>query len=208
MTYGLDLLGSQRACAIIRAQSSAVAVAAARAAIQGGMRVVEVTMNTPGALDAIRELAAAGEALVGAGTVLDSATADAVLEAGGRFIVSPHVDPSLIRHVVGRGALCIPGAMTPTEVHTARTAGAQVIKIFPAACVGGPEFVRLLRGPFSDVRLFPTGGVTPSNVREYLAAGAFAVGLTGWLFPKEALESGDWELVRQRAVALRAQLDS
>jgi len=206
MTDGLELLASQRAVAIVRAASPAQALGAARAAIEGGLGVVEITMNTPGALDVIRELASSHSGLIGAGTVLDAATADSVLDAGARLIVSPHTDPSLIRHVVGRGGLCVPGAMTPTEVLTARAAGAPVVKIFPAGCIGGPEFIRMLRGPFADARLLPTGGVTAENAGIYLAAGAFAVGLTGWLFPKEALEAEDWSAVRTRAAELVRRL--
>ena len=190
----------------MRAGSAAVALKAARAAQAGGMSVVEVTMNTPGALEVIAELAAERRGLVGAGTVLDCATADAVLATGARLVVSPHTDPELIRHVLDRGGLPVPGALTATEVVAALRAGAPVVKIFPAGCVGGPEYIRMLRGPFGTARFLVTGGVTGDNVGAYLSAGAFAAGLTGWLFPPDALARGDWDAVTGRARDLMAGL--
>lgn len=198
----LELLASERVIAIVRASSPGQALSAARAAIAGGIQVVEVTMNTPGAPEVIGELARTHGGLVGAGTVLDTATADAVLATGARLIVSPHTDPVLIRHVLERGGLPVPGALTPTEVVAATRAGAPLVKIFPAGCVGGPDYIRLLRGPLASTRFVPTGGVTAENIGAYLSAGAFAVGLTGWLFPAEAMASSDWSVVRERAESL------
>lgn len=202
----LERIGREKAVAIIRAASAQQALEAGRAAIDGGLGVVEVTMNTPGALDAIRELAAKPGALIGAGTVLDRKTADACMAAGARLIVSPHTDPDLIAHVRGAGAIVIPGALTPTEVVRAWQAGAHIVKIFPAAQVGGPEYLRLLRGPLSQVRLMPTGGVTVENATDYLKAGAYAVGLTSALFPSELLTAGAWPEIRERCGALAAKL--
>ena len=203
---GLELLKKERAVAIVRATSPSLALSTARAVIEGGMSVVEVTMNTPDALSVIAELAATHKGLVGAGTVLDIRTADDVLATGARLVVSPHTDPALIRHVLDRGGLPVPGALTPTEVLTALKAGAPVVKIFPAACVGGPEYIRLLRGPLDSARLLPTGGVTADNALTYLSAGAFAVGLTGWLFPADAMAVQDWNVVRDRAALLMSKL--
>lgn len=202
----LELLGSERVVAIVRASTAKAALGAARAVQAGGLSVVEVTMNTPGALDVIGELAAEKKGLIGAGTVLDIATADAVLATGAKLIVSPHTDPELIRHVLAKGGLPVPGALTATEVVAACQAGAPVVKIFPAGCVGGPEYIRMLRGPFGTTRFLPTGGVTGDNIGAYLAAGAYAAGFTGWLFPPEALARGDWDAIRARAVDLKARL--
>jgi 2-dehydro-3-deoxyphosphogluconate aldolase/(4S)-4-hydroxy-2-oxoglutarate aldolase len=202
----LERIGQEKAIAIIRAGSSQAALEAGRAALDGGLGVVEVTMNTPGALDAIRELAQKPGALVGAGTVLDRRTADACMAAGARLIVSPHTDPDLIAHVRSAGALAIPGALTPTEVVRAWQAGAHIVKIFPAVNVGGPEYLRLLRGPLSQVRLMPTGGVTVENATDYLSAGAYAVGLTSALFPPDLLAAADWPAIRERCGALAAKL--
>lgn len=202
----LDLLARDRAVAIIRAVTPEKALGAARAAITGGMSVVEVTMNTPGALEVIAELARTHRGLVGAGTVLDLATADAVLATGARLVVSPHTDPELIRHVLKNGGLPVPGALTATEVVAAIKAGAPVVKIFPAGCVGGPEYIRMLRGPFGTTRFLPTGGVTGDNIKSYLEAGAVAAGLTGWLFPADALAREDWDVVRERAERLMTGL--
>lgn len=202
----LERIGLERAIAIIRASSAQAALEAGRAALDGGLGVIEVTMNTPGALDAIRELAQKPGALVGAGTVLDRRTADACMAAGARLIVSPHTDPDLIAHVRAAGALVIPGALTPTEVVRAWQAGAHIVKIFPAVNVGGPDYLRLLRGPLSQVRLLPTGGVTVENAPDYLRAGAFAVGLTSALFPADLLAAADWPAIRERCSSLVARL--
>lgn len=204
----LELLGSERVVAIVRATSAKTALAAARAAQAGGMQIVEVTMNTPGAVDVIGELAAEKKGLVGAGTVLDKQTADAVLAAGARLIVSPHADPELIRHVLDKGGLPVPGALTATEVLNAIMAGAPVVKIFPVGCVGGPEYIKMLRGPFGTTRFMVTGGITADNVKAYLAAGAYAAGFTGGLFPADLLERGDWDAIRTRAADLLARLKS
>lgn len=204
----LERLGAERAVAIIRAASAQQALEAGRAALDGGLNIVEITMNTPGALDAIRELATKPGALVGAGTVLDRKAADAAIAAGARLIVSPHTDPELIAHIRRTGALAIPGALSPTEVVRAWQAGAHVVKIFPCASVGGPDYLRFLRGPLGQVRLLPTGGVTIENARAHLDAGAFAVGLTSALFPAADLEAGNWDAIRARTTQLVEALKS
>jgi len=202
----LEPIARDRAVAIVRTTSEESARLAARAVIDGGMRVVEITMNTPGALAVIAELATMSNILPGAGTVTDVATADRCLDAGARFIVSPTTDPVVISHVKKRGALMIPGAFSPTEVLAAWRAGADVVKIFPAVCVGGPTYFRLLAGPLPQVRLLPTGGVTLDDAVRYLEAGAFAVGLTSALFPAEVLARGDFDSVRTAARALMTRL--
>jgi 2-dehydro-3-deoxyphosphogluconate aldolase/(4S)-4-hydroxy-2-oxoglutarate aldolase len=136
--------------------------------------------------------------LIGAGTVLDVAAADAVVAAGARFLVMPHVDPELVRWSAERGVPAFPGAMTPTEVLGAWRAGAAAVKVFPAATLG-PRYLRELRGPLDEVPLLPTGGIDASNAADFLAAGAVAVAAGGWL-----MGDGDPAGVAERAAAFTA----
>lgn len=200
----LELLLGGKMVAILRTATEEQVRSAARAMIEAGFELIEITMNTPGALEVIRDLSNLHRGLVGAGTVLDTATADACIGAGARFIVSPHTDPALVTHVKRRGVLAVPGALTPTEILTAWRAGADVVKVFPAGSVGGPDYFRFVRGPLPEIRLMPTGGVSSANARAYLDAGATAVGFTSELLPRNLVEAGDWDGIRERAAALRA----
>lgn len=151
-------------------------VASARAVAAAGFPVVEVTLNSPGALEAIGRLAAHDDMVVGAGTVLEPRDVAAVAEAGGRFVVSPDVHTEVIAAARDGGLEPLPGAWTPTEVRTAVRAGARLVKLFPAD-VGGPQHLAALRAPFDDVAFVPTGGVGIEDVRRFLDLGAAAVGL-------------------------------
>jgi 2-dehydro-3-deoxyphosphogluconate aldolase / (4S)-4-hydroxy-2-oxoglutarate aldolase len=150
--------------------------------VAGGIRAFEITLNSPDAFSAIASLAERwGERLfVGAGTVLDVEGAARAADAGARFIVSPHTEPALIDWAVGRGLPVFPGAFSPTEILEAWRAGATAVKLFPAS-VAGPAFVREFRGPFRDVPLIATGGVTIDSAPAFLGAGAVAVGIGSWL---------------------------
>jgi 2-dehydro-3-deoxyphosphogluconate aldolase / (4S)-4-hydroxy-2-oxoglutarate aldolase len=150
----------------------------AEALMAGGIDTLEVTCDSPGVLDMIRTIDAAlgDRVLLGAGTVLDATTAQAALDAGARFVVSPHTDFELVQEFTSRGVPWIPGAFTATEVLTAWRAGASVVKLFPAGSVG-PGYIKDLRGPLRNVPLLPTGGVTVANARDFLAAGAWGLGM-------------------------------
>ncbi len=173
------------------------AVAAGLAA--GGLRVLEVTLDSPDALGAIERLSAAG-ITVGAGTVLTVAEAADAVAAGASFLVSPHTDVDIVRWAQARDVAAVPGALTPTEVVAGWNAGAAAVKIFPAS-VAGPALIRELQGPLGFVPLVPSGGVTPENARALLDAGATAVGLGSWLTGCAPDEVAD------RARALRAALE-
>lgn len=155
----------------------------ARAALRGGLQILEITLTTPGALEAIRALADESGALVGGGTVLTAADVAAVAEAGGRFALSPVFDPGALAEAGRRGILYIPGAATPTEILTAHRAGAPVVKVFPSGPLGGPQFLRFVRGPLAEIPLLPTSGPTSENLGDYFDAGAFAVGIGPEVFP-------------------------
>jgi 2-dehydro-3-deoxyphosphogluconate aldolase/(4S)-4-hydroxy-2-oxoglutarate aldolase len=162
--------------AIVRTNSQDEIAPLAQAIVQGGIDVLEVALTSPGAIAAIGQIASEVEgAIVGAGTVLDERQAEAAIEAGAQFLMSPGFSPSVLRAASQRGIPYIPGALTPTELITIFEHGLREIKIFPAGSVG-PSYIRDLLGPFPDLRAIPTGGVTKENARAFLGAGAVAVG--------------------------------
>lgn len=153
---------------------------------RSGIGIAEITMESPNAAASIA--AATSEGMVaGAGTVMSLAEAEAAVDAGAAFLVSPHTDLEIVRWAVDRAVPMIPGAFTPSEVAAAWNAGAAAIKIFPASIVG-PGMLKAIRGPFGDLPLIPTGGITADNARSYLDAGAVAVGVGGWLTDHEDLD--------------------
>lgn len=154
---------------------------------EGGIRAFELTLNDPQdeALWAIqaaaRHVSGGSPIAIGAGTVLSVEAAARAIDAGATFLVSPHFDPEIVAWAVERGIPILPGAATPTEVLAAWRAGAAAVKVFPASALG-PAFVRELRGPFPEIPLQPTGGITVDNAADYIRAGAIAVGMGSWLF--------------------------
>jgi len=180
---------------IIRTGDAEEAVRAARAVAAGGIEVLEVALTTRDGLEAIKELRDDG-VLLGAGTVLDAATARLACLAGARFLVTPAVLPEVIEAGHAYGVPVLPGAATPTEILTALRAGADLVKVFPAAQLG-PAFVRAVRAALPQAPLVPTGGVDAGNAAEWLAAGAVAVGCGG------ALTRGSAEDMTRAAAALR-----
>lgn len=152
----------------------------------GGIRAFELTMNEPEstalrAIEAAASHAAGSPMAIGAGTVLSIEAAQRAIDAGATFIVAPHLDLEVVAWASARGVPMMPGAATPTEVLAAWRAGAAAVKVFPASALG-PTFLRELRGPFPDIPLQPTGGITPDNAADYIRAGAIAVGMGSWLF--------------------------
>jgi 2-dehydro-3-deoxyphosphogluconate aldolase/(4S)-4-hydroxy-2-oxoglutarate aldolase len=177
------------------------------ALVEGGIRAAEVTMTTKGALEALAECSAAlGDCvLLGAGTVLDAATARMAVSAGARFVVSPTLCPDVIRTCRRYDVVSIPGAYTPTEIAAAWEAGADLVKVFPGGLLG-PAYLRELFGPLPHLRLMPTGGVTLDNAAEFLAAGAAAVGVGGALIERGAVARGDYAAITERARRLAASV--
>lgn len=194
----LEFLAAERCSAILRTPHAGAVVAALEAAVEGGFRIVECTLNTPGALAAVERFAQHDELLVGAGTVLTTEDARAAVDAGARFLVSPVCDPEVISWCVENDVVAIPGTYTPTEMLLAHRSGAPIVKLFPGP-PGGPEYVKVVRGPLPFLRIFPTSGVTLENAAAYLAAGAFGVGFVNCLFQPEDLEHGRYDVVRDRA---------
>jgi len=196
----LDRLTGTGVIPVIRAQSPDEAAAAIAAIQAGGLSVLEITMTVPGAVELIREVTRrASGALVGAGTVLDPETARACIDAGARFVVSPALDVSTIAACREAGVAVLPGALTPTEIVTAWKAGADLVKVFPANAVGGPSYIRSLKAPLPRVGLVPTGGVNLQTAKEFIKAGAAALGVGADLVDLAALRRGEATLVTERA---------
>ena len=194
----LEFLAAERCSAILRTPHASAVMPALEASIEGGFKVVECTLNTPGALTAIAKLAQRGELMVGAGTVLTTEDAKMAVGAGARFLVSPACDPEVIGWCVENDVVAIPGTFTPTEMLLAHRSGAPIVKLFPGP-PNGPEYVKIVRGPLPFLRIFPTSGVTLENAAQYLAAGAFGVGFVNCLFQPDDLEHGRFDAVRDRA---------
>ena len=191
-------LQRQRATAILRTSSQAVAAAAMEAAVRGGFRHLEFTLTTPGALELVTEFSRRPDLVVGAGTVITVENAKGAVRAGARFLVSPVMDEEVVRAAVDLGAVAIPGCHTPTELLRAHRAGAALQKLFPAPA-GGPDYVRSVLAPMPFLRILPTNGVTADNAAAWLAAGAVAVGFVTSLFPADDLAAGRFDRVEERA---------
>lgn len=153
-----------------------------RAAIRGGLTVIELTLTTPGAPEAIRALAAEGKGVIGAGTVLTVEDARRVAECGARFAMSPVLDEEVIAESHRLGMLAVPGAGSATEILRAHRAGARLVKVFPSGPLGGPDFLRKIRGPLPHIPLVPTSGPSAETMADYVAAGAAAVGVGSEVF--------------------------
>jgi 2-dehydro-3-deoxyphosphogluconate aldolase/(4S)-4-hydroxy-2-oxoglutarate aldolase len=183
---------------VVRASSAAEARTAAEAVCKGGIPIVEITMTVPGAVEVIRELArqsSPNELLVGAGTVLNPEQAQRCLDAGAQFLVSPGFNAKTVALAAAERRLIMAGALTPTEVIAAWEAGSDFIKIFPAGNVGGPKYIKALKGPLPDVPLIPTGGVNLQTAAEFLEAGAAALGIGGELVHPGHLKSGNTQAI-------------
>lgn len=167
---------------------------------EAGFTAVEVTLNSPGALSTIGMLAAqfSTQMAIGAGTVLTAQAVEQAATVGARFIVSPNRDIPVIAATKRLGLVSLPGCFTPSEIVEALDAGADAIKIFPANTLG-PSYIKAVRAPLNQVRLVPTGGVTPEKAREYFAAGAWALGIGSELVGKEFWQSGNFDLLQRRA---------
>ena len=189
---------------IIRVATAQDLIRIARALNEGGLSCLEITMTTPGALRAIEE--ARGElpdVVMGAGTVLDAATARQAILAGAQFLVTPTVAMDVVEVAHRYGVPVIPGAMTPTEILTAWEAGADMVKVFPANILG-PAYFKAVHGPLPQIPLVPTGGITADNAGEFIRAGAALVCAGGWLVDKEAVAVGKVEVLRDKARRLVA----
>lgn len=186
--------------AVIRLKDAGALGAVVDALAAGGVRALEVTMTVPGAIELIREIASSlpPGVVLGAGTVLDAETAQAAVEAGARYVVSPVFREEVLRVCHRFDVAALPGCFTPTEILEAWEAGADVVKVFPATALG-PGYFRDLRGPFPQLRLMPTGGVSLANAGEWIRAGAVAIGVGTALVDAEAVAARRFDEITERA---------
>ena len=196
----MDLIRKTGVIAIMRAKSSEQLIRAADAIREGGVRVIEVTMTTPGALSVIEQAVSryGEDVLFGAGTVLDAESARAAILAGAQFIVSPSFKASLVEICRRYSVPVIPGGYTPTEVLTAWECGADMVKVFPAS-FGGPALIKAIKAPLPQVELVPVGGVNLDTTADFIRAGAAAVGVGSALINQRLLDSGDFGALTDRA---------
>ena len=178
----LDELLAQKLVLFLRFGAGAPLLDLCRAAARGGLKVLEITLTSPGALEAIETLSKEEGLLVGAGTVMTPEEARAVAAAGGRFALSPVCTPSMMDEADDLGLLSIPGASTPNEIEAAHRHGAPVVKVFPSGALGGPDYIRAIRGPLPHIKLMPTSGPTTETLADYFAAGAAACGVAKDIF--------------------------
>lgn len=199
LDIALTMLRS-RLLGIVRSATPVDLVEVCRSLFVGGVKCVEITLNSPGALHAIERVRADLPAgcLIGAGTILDVETAKQALAAGAQFIVTPIVDLPTIELVHSRSIPIIPGAYTPTEIYTAWKAGATMVKLFPAQSIG-PGYLKEVLLPLPEIRLCPTGGVNLENARDWLDAGAASLGVGSALMPKDKIAAGDFMAITRLA---------
>jgi 2-dehydro-3-deoxyphosphogluconate aldolase/(4S)-4-hydroxy-2-oxoglutarate aldolase len=192
----LQAIESSGVVAVVRLLDPAQMRDVAQALMEGGVRVIEVTMTVPRAVDLIDNLSQTvpADVIIGAGTVLDEQTATAVIDAGAEFVVSPVMRLDVVAACRARDTAVLPGCFTPTEIFTAWQAGADIVKVFPATALG-PSFFKDMRGPLPQVRMMPTGGVTRENAGEWIRAGAVAIGVGTALVDPQAVSARQFDII-------------
>jgi len=190
-------LYSSRLVAVIRSKTAEDALELARAAADGGIKFIEITFSVPGALDVINALSKRNDLHVGAGTVLAPQQAERAIGVGAEFVVSPSLELNLIGICHTANIACFPGAATPTEIIAASRAHADLLKIFPADLLGGPDFIRQMQGPFPDVRFMVSGGVSLKNVTDYVEAGVTGICLGSAYLGRLLAEKGKKRFVKE-----------
>ncbi|WP_084101858.1 bifunctional 4-hydroxy-2-oxoglutarate aldolase/2-dehydro-3-deoxy-phosphogluconate aldolase [Demequina sp. NBRC 110051] len=205
MSDVLARLGEHRLVPVVVMDSASDASGVADALVAGGLPVAEVTFRTAAAAESIRVMAARGDMVVGAGTVLTASQVDEAADAGASYVVSPGLSRSVVERCAERGVLALPGAVTASEVMAALDMGVTTVKFFPAATSGGAAAVKALAAPFKDVRFVPTGGIGPKNLHEYLSIPAVHAVGGSWMVPRGLIAAGDFDEVQRltaEAVAL------
>ncbi|MBX6772125.1 MAG: bifunctional 4-hydroxy-2-oxoglutarate aldolase/2-dehydro-3-deoxy-phosphogluconate aldolase [Chloroflexi bacterium] len=203
----IDRIRDSGLIAILRHTEARRAIETADALREAGVAVIEVTLNTSGALSMLRAIADhfGDRLIIGAGTVLSADAAREAIAAGAQLIVSPHLDEAIIAAATAHQVACIPGAFTPTEIVRAWTAGASMVKVFPAGPVG-PRYIRDLLAPLDNIPLVPTGGVTLENAGDFIRAGAAALGLGSALVSPALVAAGQFERLTETARAFLATI--
>ena len=203
----LTLLQQTPAIAVIRTAKIEQGRQMALAVAAGGIQLIEITWNSDRPTELIQQLRVElPNCTIGTGTLLTLDQLKEAIAAGAQFLFTPHVDPVMIQTAVAHSIPIIPGALSPTEIVTAWQAGASCVKVFPVSSVGGASYIKSLQGPLGNIPLIPTGGVTLENAKEFIAAGAIAVGLSGQLFPQQLVAQENWSAIAQLAKNLMQQL--
>ena len=197
----LSRIGEIGIIPVIRAENSAQALLAVDALLEGGISIAEITMTVPDAIYAIREgcRVHGPKVLIGAGTVLNTEVAQRCVDAGAQFLVTPGLDVEVLEAGLERKILVVPGALTPTEIMAALRHGAEIVKVFPCGNVGGPAYLKALRGPFPSIKMIPTGGVNLINAADYMKAGAFALGIGSEMVEPTALKTSNGQRITELA---------
>jgi 2-dehydro-3-deoxyphosphogluconate aldolase / (4S)-4-hydroxy-2-oxoglutarate aldolase len=190
-----------RLCGVLRTDDSDAGFQACLAAVEAGVGTIEITKTVPSCFEMIKGLIATtgGRYPVGVGTVWDPGAVTEAKQAGASFVVTPVLLPEVAEACRKEDMLCVLGALTPTEIYQARLSGAALVKVFPITPVGGPSYIEALNGPLAGVPFWVSGGVPIKDIAAYLRLGVKAVGLTGSLFPPEALANRDMDKIRQNA---------
>lgn len=207
----IERLGAGQLVPVVVLDEVADAAPLGAALVAGGLPVAEVTFRTPAAADAIRALAARGDMVLGAGTVLTPAQVDVAVAAGASYVVSPGLSRAVVERCQEHGVLALPGAVTATEVQAALELGLSTVKFFPAGTSGGVAAITALAAPFGQVGFVPTGGVGPTNLADYLAVPAVRAVGGSWMLPRDLVRAGRFDEIRRLtadAVALAASLRS
>ncbi len=188
--------------AVIRGPSVELTIQMVKALVEGGVLGIEITYSTPNAEEVVTELSKyfGDRILLGMGTLTEPAQAQSAIEAGASFLVSPICETGLVKAMISTGVPTMIGALSPTEVFQAYRAGADVVKIFPGS-LGGPSYLKSLKGPFPYIPMMPTGGVSETNVKEWFSAGVVAVGAGSELCPPKLAKEGKFAEITQRAAA-------
>ena len=193
-------LETKRVVPLVQSDDPKVALKISEALLEGGLDVLEVVLRTDAALDCLEAIAKEfPHAHVGAGTVLSADQSQEVIRRGATFIVSPGLDEASVKVAQDAGLPILPGVATASEMQRAWNLGLRTVKLFPASLVGGPKIIKALSSVFRDVRVMPTGGVNPDNLKDYLAVPAVLACGGSWLTPKDAIANGDYATITQLA---------
>ncbi len=200
-----DVMNTSPVIPVIVIHRPEQAVPLARALVRGGLKVLEVTLRTAAGLDAIRTIAKeVPDALVGAGTVTEVEQINAVIDAGGQFMVSPGSTPGLIEAALQKEITLLPGVATPSEAMLLLEYGIQHMKFFPAEAAGGIPMLKSIRGPLPHITFCPTGGITPATAKDYLALPSVACVGGSWMLPQNLIDAGDWGAIEALATEAAA----
>ncbi len=184
---------------VVRVTNAELLEGTCSALVQGGLKILEITLMSDAAFRVIKKLSAHTDLVIGAGTVLDVAQAERAIDNGARFLIAPGLNLDVVDYANEREVAIIPGVLTPSEIMAAQAEGLEFLKLFPASAVGGPAYLNILKGPFPTMKWMPSGGVTLENLGDYKKAGAQCVGMGGELIPADAIQSKDWKRISQSA---------